>query len=347
MMRRPAAFGLLITPMLVLAEPVLALDMPGQSDADTSLSASEREAMEARVQQLKRELTQLQSQLDADSSSISASQPPASVQERHQLERESESNPFAITTHHRNYILPISYNQNPNEEPFKQEGNGKMDNAEVKFQFSAKFGIAEDLLFDNGDLFFAYTQRSWWQAYNSEESAPFRETNYEPEVFLDFENSYTLWGWTNTNNRIAFNHQSNGRTSEYSRSWNRFILTSTWVHDDWTLVVAPYWRIPEDSEDDDNPDIEHYVGYGDITIAHQLFDDHEASLTMRGNPGDGNYGGQFDYSWPLFGKVRGHIQYYNGYGESLIDYNARTNRLGIGFSLNPLFPSSDRNGSGF
>ena len=44
-----------------------------------------------------------------------------------------------------------------------------------------------------------------------------------------------------------------------------------------------------------------------------------------------------DYSWPLFGSIRGHVQYYYGYGESLIDYDQRTNRLSLGFSLNPLF----------
>ncbi|ALM52023.1 phospholipase A [Halomonas huangheensis] len=362
MMKRPAALGLLATPLL-------ALGIIGQVNAQSTLSPSEREAMEARVQELQSELAKLQSQLGespattstALSSNSASSSSDVSVsnelvtngtiaavaesgadelaQERRQLEEESESNPFAITTHHRNYILPISYNQKPNEASFVGEEGREMDNTEVKFQFSAKFNIAEDLLFDNGDVFFAYTQRSWWQAYNGEESAPFRETNYEPEVFVDFQNDYELWGWTNIGNRVAFNHQSNGRSGELSRSWNRVILTSTWVNDDWAFVATPHWRVPEDDNSDDNPDIEEYVGYADFTIAHQLFKNHEASLLLRGNPDDGHYGGQLDYSWPLFGKVRGHVQYYNGYGESLIDYNAKTNRLGIGFSLNPLFPS--------
>lgn len=261
------------------------------------------------------------------------------VNRRRELERESNSNPFAITAYKRNYFLPISYNENPNSAPF-QEGDGSVpdiENTEVKFQFSAKVKVAEDVLFDNADLYFAYTQRSWWQAYNSDNSAPFRETNYEPEAYLEFDNDYHLWGWTNTTNRVSFTHQSNGRSEPLSRSWNRLILTSTWINDDWAVSFAPHWRVPENENEDDNPDIENYVGYGDITIAHEMFNNHEASLMVRGNPGKGNYGSQLDYSIPLFGKVRGHLQYYYGYGESLIDYDDRSNRISLGFSLNPLF----------
>lgn len=61
---------------------------------------------------------------------------------------------------------------------------------------------------------------------------------------------------------------------------------------------------------------------------------------MRGNPAEGHLGTQLDYSWPMFGSIRGHLQYYYGYGESLIDYDQRTNRLSLGFSLNPLFTAS-------
>ena len=105
-----------------------------------------------------------------------------------------------------------------------------------------------------GDLHFAYTQRSWWQAYNADASSPFRETNFEPEVFIDFENRGSLLGWTNINNRLAFNHQSNGRSDPLSRSWNRLILESTFVNDDWALTLAPHWRIPESEEEDGSTD---------------------------------------------------------------------------------------------
>ncbi len=314
------------------------------------MSEAERKAIEARIATLQEEMGELRRQL-ADGKNTQAAaliekdadqELEESVDERRQLERESARNPFAITTHRRNYWFPLSYNASPNNEVFRDISDpSSPDRAEMKFQFSAKFNLVEDLFGDyGGDLNFAYTQRSWWQAFNADASSPFRETNYEPEVFIDFENRMSLLGWTNINNRLAFNHQSNGRSAPLSRSWNRLILESTFVKDDWALTLAPHWRVPESEAQDDNPDIHKYLGYGDVTLAHRLNGDNELSLMLRGNPSDGNMGTQMDYSWPLFSSIRGHVQYYYGYGESLIDYDQRSHRLSLGFSLNPLFSAS-------
>jgi phospholipase A1 len=263
------------------------------------------------------------------------------TRERRQLEEESSHNPFSITTHRTNYLFPVSYNGNQDQARFRDiDADGRVDSTEVKFQFSAKFSLAEGLIGDHGDLYFGYTQRSWWQAYNTEASSPFRETNYEPEIFIDFANAWNLFGWVNTRNRLALNHQSNGRSAPLSRSWNRVYLESTLQRGDWALTLAPHWRIPESESEDDNPDIERYLGYGDIRLAKRFSHDQEIAAQWRGNPSTGNYGTQLDYSWPAFNCVRGHVQYYYGYGESLIDYNHRVHRLSLGFSLNPLFTPS-------
>ena len=264
---------LLLTGLVV----VVSADMLSQSaQADT------QEEIEARIRALNTELYQLRQQLQQIDAPEEAAQgvPPKQLPEevaledlsdRRQLEQESSRNPFAITTHRTNYLFPVSYNTNKNAEDFRSISEDVRPNSgEVKFQFSAKFNMAENVFGDIGDVYFAYTQRSWWQAYNTDASSPFRETNYEPEIFIDFDNAWSALGWVNTRNRISFIHQSNGRSDPLSRSWNRVYLESTFQSGDWALTLAPHWRVPESESDDDNPDIERFVGYGDIRLAKRL-----------------------------------------------------------------------------
>jgi phospholipase A1 len=259
------------------------------------------------------------------------------VLERVELRRDAAAikpEPLTITAYHRNYLLPWTYNTHTNQADFNAiSDNADADNTEVKFQISLKVNVLNNLFGDNGDLYLAYTQRSWWQAYNPDASSPFRETNYEPEAFLNFDNDQRLFGWLNTANRIGFAHQSNGQSQPLSRSWNRLYANFLFQRDDWAVSVAPHWRIPESDEEDDNPRLDDYIGYGDVTLV-RTFGDQEVSLMLRGNPGKHHYGTRLDYTFPLLGKVRGHVQYYDGYGESLIDHDVDVQRLGIGFSLN-------------
>jgi len=186
------------------------------------------------------------------------------------------------------------------------------------------------------DIYGAYTNRSFWQVYNSKESAPFRETNHEPELWAQFHPGWELFGFTNTWNSFGVVHQSNGRGGILSRSWNRVYAWMTVERGNFAMSFKPWYRIPEDSEDDDNPDLTDYLGHYELSATYTI-EDHVFSVMSRNNLESGFERGAVELSWsfPLWNYpyLKGYVQYFNGFGESLIDYDHRVNRIGIGFSL--------------
>jgi len=258
------------------------------------------------------------------------------IERRLYLEKSARDNPFVFSVHKPNYILLFAHNDKTNEAPFANQfpsEDTSMDDTEVKFQISAKFPLAVDLFEGRGDVYFAYTNRSFWQLYN-DNSGPFRETNHEPEVFLTLKNDWKLLGFTNTFINIGIVHQSNGRAATLSRSWNRIYASFVFERDNIVIGFKPWYRIPEDESDDDNPDIEDYMGNFELTGIYK-YDQHTFSAMLRNNlKSDDNRGAiQIDWSFPLTKHVNGYIQYFNGYGESLIDYNYDQESIGIGFAL--------------
>lgn len=262
----------------------------------------------------------------------------SAIDRRMILERSTLNNPFVITPHKPNYAL-VTYAESPNQAPF-DEFNLDLQNVEIKFQFSVKIPLAREMFNDNGYLFVAYTQKAHWQMFNSGMSAPFRDTNHEPELFISFLTRQPFLGMTNRLVNLGINHQSNGRSGSQSRSWNRLYAEFILEKDHFYLSVKPWWRIPEEEKSDpqdvtgdDNPDITDYMGYGEVTGLYEL-KRHRLGFMVRNlfsNPYRGAV--QLDWSLPLRNKVRGYVQYYNGYGETLLDYNFYSNRIGIGVML--------------
>ena len=258
------------------------------------------------------------------------------VERRLRLEKPALDNPFLISVHKPNYILLFANNEQTNEAPFALQfpsEDTSLDDTEVKFQISAKFPLAVNLFDGKGNIYFAYTNRSFWQLYN-DNSAPFRETNHEPEVFLSLKNDWELLGFTNTFVNFGIVHQSNGRAATLSRSWNRIFASFIFERDNLVLGFKPWYRIPEDEADDDNPDIEDFMGNFELTGVYKL-GRHTFSAMLRNNlESDDNRGAfQIDWVFPLVKYLSGYVQYFNGYGESLIDYNYDQESIGIGFAL--------------
>lgn len=258
-----------------------------------------------------------------------------------ELDPESRGQVLQIRQYKPVYALPWFSASRANRHPNTPAAGHSLPEAlpieagEAKFQISLKAKLAEDLLGSNGDLWFGYTQSSRWQVYNGGVSRPFRETNYEPEAMLVWRTDYDLLGWRGRLFSLGINHQSNGRALPLSRSWNRVIATAALEKGDWTLALRPWWRVREASSQDDNPDIANYLGRGDLQLIRR-FGGHQLSLMLRHSlrGGEQSRGAvQIDYAFPIEGSLRGHLQWFSGYGESLIDYNHRATYYGVGLSL--------------
>jgi len=268
------------------------------------------------------------------------------IENRIQAEQAAARSRFAVTAHRRNFFLPVTYMADPNDEPFPDNGpeqSGDFDNLEAKFQLSVKTTLFDKVLLRNDAIQFGFTAASFWQMYNKELSSPFRETNYEPELFWLAPMNWTPWGVDTTLLTIGLSHQSNGRGGSLSRSWNRLYANFIWEKGDYVFSLKPWYRLPEskkkepgDPRGDDNPDIEDFMGNFEFTTVYKR-GSHEFSAMLRNNLSSDNKGAiQIEWTFPLLKNVRGYAQYFNGYGESLIDYNARIERIGIGFLMTDL-----------
>lgn len=263
------------------------------------------------------------------------------VEQRLQQEREAYQNSFVLIPHKTNYVLPLTYMHRTHKD-INTTDNMDLQHVEMKFQLSLKVPVTRrTLLKDNGYLFFAYTNTSVWQAYNREESSPFRDSNHEPEMLMIFTTPVDWRGLTIPAITTGFSHQSNGQSGVQSRGWNRIYVSTTFSYNDWYLSVKPWWRIPQrekrnpdDAKGDDNPDILHYYGHFEINLFREFGNNH-LSLMLRNNLKQTNRGAiEINYSYPLSDRIKGYVQLFHGYGEMMLDYSERNTRIGFGFLFN-------------
>jgi outer membrane phospholipase A len=140
--------------------------------------------------------------------------------------------------------------------------------------------------------------------------------------------------------RLAFQHESNGRSGTDSRSLNTVYLRPRFVLgtlDAWFLVVIPEFQAYV-GDVADNPAIKDYRGYGKLRLYVGRNDG--PTLMFSGWTGrdfdHGTY--QLDLTWPLhvpWLNIETYLQaqYFNGYGESLRAYDQKSEALRVGFGL--------------
>lgn len=247
----------------------------------------------------------------------------------------SFDNPYTLTLNRPTYFVFGRQFTRANHAPFIDalgEDAPIFDNVEAKFQISLKAPLLLNVLGLPVDIMAGYTNRSFWQMFNKEVSSPFRETNHEPELWARWRTEMPFMGGQFRVFSLGFNHQSNGQSGALSRSWNRVFAETLWERRPIALNLRIWHRMSEDAAKDDNPDIVDYLGRMELTAIYSA-GEHEFSAMLRRNLSTHRGAYQVDWSFPLYKNLRGYLQWFDGYGESLIDYRHRIRSLGAGVQL--------------
>lgn len=277
-----------------------------------------------------------------------AQAPPAAtlLDKAWELTPEEKRGTFAVKTYLPNFVLPAHVSTEINRTPSSPTRGSAPSRItykplEVKVQVSLRAKVAEGLLLRDADLWFAYTQRSMWQLWNTRESAPFRNTDHEPEMIYVVpmaRHTPTLpGGWRWRMLQLGLQHQSNGQSDALSRSWNRVYAHAALDSGPLAVSLRLHRRLRESTRNDDNPDIQHYLGNAEFGAA-WVGGPSTVSLTWRTRLPEPRRGAwQLDWTYPVHrdrpAGLRWYVQLFSGHGETLLDYNHRHDSLGVGLSL--------------
>lgn len=215
----------------------------------------------------------------------------------------------------------------------------------AKFQLSFKYRMlrfteaAPDSMART--LQFAFTQRSLWDIDG--ESSPFYDTSYMPEVIYESltpkpEEKETWFSWLGY--QAGFRHESNGRDGPVSRSLNVVFVRPVFAFgnlDGWHLLVVPEVFEYVDTLED-NQDIKNYRGYGRLGLVFGKNEGPSLMATAWASKDFERATVQLDLTVPIRTKILNFetyllVQYFNGYGESLLSYREQSEVLRAGISL--------------
>lgn len=222
------------------------------------------------------------------------------------------------------YVMQ-TYTNNINQAVYDEAYGSDMDNlinTEIKYQFSIALPISR---FKHGSIMVSYTQLSLWQLANSDASAPFRETNYNPQIFMMHQGNY----WLFNNIEYGYRHQSNGKDEGTSRAWDMGYLAIERIGNRHNFGVQGWYA----KVSDDNEDIEDFIPPYEVWVE---YNGDSGSLKMKTAYNFKTDKGRMEvgYSYPLSKFIDLYAQVFTGYGESLIDYNHKQTRIGLGVAIN-------------
>jgi phospholipase A1 len=240
---------------------------------------------------------------------------------------------LGLYSHKLSYFHPISHVDSAGPPHYESEHFANRSKESV-YQFSFKIPLIGKGLFPN--IYGAYTQKAYWQVYDEVNSRPFRETNYNPELFLRLGSPiFTL--------DFGVEHQSNGEADPDSRAWD-ILYAKVGLNLSFLSIYLKGWHLYDEDQKggvqnryifEKQESITHYYGYGEAQI---IFRTHHFELGFYGRHNRSRKKGAYRVDLLIRGgkKIGLHAQYFRGYGDSLIDYNRLNSRVGVGFLLGQL-----------
>ena len=235
------------------------------------------------------------------------------------------------------YFIAGAMNGENGYEPFS--GN----TADIKFALGLKFRLFPDIpgLSKLAPLYFGYSQKSWWDI--AESSGPFREHNYNPEIFWDYSKTSNRNGFNFVGqfiDKIGYEHQSNGLDGDDSRSWDRLYLQSNFQVSDRFNFGVKAWK--DVNNEEYNKDITDFLGNLQLSASFQPNDRLSVNVNARQGWETTKLSYQLDliYRIPEWVNSQFMLSYYEGYGEALISYNRKTSSLRAGLRFPILFNSN-------
>ncbi len=206
-------------------------------------------------------------------------------------------------------------------------------NSNVKFQISISQKLTKSTLPWDTYLFLFYTQKVFWNVF--EESLPMTDLNFNPGIGL----ARPLFVRNNYIGKLTFQieHESNGKDGDDSRSWNRISLGANIIVDRNLMVHGKAWIPIIDGKN--NKDILDYCGIYQTGLQLMSNDGRfNAGCTLVKRRGwKLNYNVMVEAGMRLWKNANEYlfIQFYNGYGEGLLDYNRFHSMIRIGIQIKP------------
>ena len=214
---------------------------------------------------------------------------------------------------------------------------GKPDgyNSDVKFQISFQQRLTKSVLPGHTYLYLFYSQKAIWHVFRN--SLPFHDLNFNPGVGIS---KYIIM-----KNRLLgkvtlmAEHESNGRDGIASRSWNKISVAGEAYISPFLMAHAKYWIPIVDGKY--NRDILKYMGIYQAGFQAKSLDDKwvlDMTLVKR-QVWNLNFNTIVQLGYRINHNSNQFImlQYYNGYGECMMDYKQYHSRLRIGLLIRPRF----------